>query len=84
VLAERLRYRVRDALGDRHPGLTISFGTATYPSDGESAEGLLRCADESLYAAKTFGRDRTVIHSREILGALASRPGGEREWMPPS
>ncbi len=74
VAAERLRYRVREAFGSRYPGLTISFGIASYPSDGESAERLLRCADESLYAAKTLGRDRTVIYSREIVGALSTKP----------
>ena len=74
VSAERLRYRVREALAERFPGLTISFGIASYPSDGESVERLLRCADESLYAAKALGRDRTVIYSREIVGALAADP----------
>ena len=77
VTAERLRHRVRDALEARHPGLTMSFGIASYPKDGESAERLLRCADKSLYAAKTLGRDRTVIYSREVVGALASGPAGD-------
>jgi two-component system cell cycle response regulator len=76
VSAERLRYRVREALAATQPGLTISFGVASYPTDGESVERLLRCADESLYAAKAFGRDRTVIYSREVVGALASGPDG--------
>ena len=40
-------------------------------------ERLLRCADESLYAAKALGRDRTVIYTREIVGALASDPRAE-------
>ncbi len=77
VLAERLRYRVREALGDRYPGLTISFGIAAYPSDAQTIERLLRCADESLYAAKTMGRDRSVIYSREVVGALGGGPAGD-------
>ena len=77
VSAERLRHRVREAVSARYPGLTISFGVASYPSDGDTAERLLRCADESLYAAKTLGRDRTVIYSREVVGALAASPGDE-------
>jgi diguanylate cyclase (GGDEF)-like protein len=72
--AERLRCRVSKALAGTHPGLTISFGIASYPNDGESVERLLRAADESLYAAKTLGRDRTVIYSTEVVGALAFRP----------
>ncbi len=76
VSAERLRHRVREEMSARYPGLTISFGVASYPADGDTAERLLRCADESLYAAKTLGRDRTVIYSREVVGALASGPEG--------
>ena len=74
VTAERLRERVRLALADRYPGLTISFGIATYPDDGQSAERLLRCADEALYAAKAMGRDRAVVHNRETTRALGVRP----------
>ena len=74
ITAERLRYRVREALASRYPGLTISFGIASFPVDAASPERLLRCADESLYAAKTLGRDRSVIYSREIVGALAAKP----------
>lgn len=74
VLAERLRERVRVALADRHPGLTISFGIASYPHDGQTVERLMRAADEALYAAKALGRDRAVVHSRETARALSSTP----------
>ena len=77
VIAERLRHRVREAVGQRHPGLTISFGIASYPSDCDSVGRLLRCADKSLYAAKTLGRDRTVIYSREVVGAFVPGPEGD-------
>jgi diguanylate cyclase (GGDEF)-like protein len=74
VAAERLRERVRAALADRYPGLTISFGIAAYPDDGTSAERLLRCADEALYAAKAMGRDRAIVHNRETTRALVAKP----------
>ena len=73
VLAERLRERVRAALAERHPGLTISFGIATHPHDGQTAERLLRAADEALYAAKALGRDRAVVHDPEAGRALTTR-----------
>ena len=69
MLAEKLRAAVPEA--PRARGLTISFGVTSYPADGQSVEALLRRADESLYAAKTLGRDRTVIYSEEVVGALA-------------
>jgi diguanylate cyclase (GGDEF)-like protein len=74
VAAERLRERVGAALAPRYPGLTISFGIATYPHDGQSAERLLRSADEALYAAKALGRDRAVVNDRETVRGLVSRP----------
>jgi diguanylate cyclase (GGDEF)-like protein len=73
VTAERLRERVGAALADRYPGLTISFGIATYPHDGQSGDRLLRAADEALYAAKALGRDRAIVHSRKTSRALNTR-----------
>ena len=72
--AYMLAERVRDALGeefrdDRQP-LTMSFGVATFPLHGQSADALLRAADQALYAAKALGCDRTVISSAEVPGIL--------------
>lgn len=73
MLAEKLRITVRET--PRARGLTLSFGVTSYPADGRSVETLLRHADESLYAAKTLGRDRTVIYSEEVVGAMAGDGG---------
>jgi putative nucleotidyltransferase with HDIG domain len=54
--------------------LTASFGIATYPLHGQSAEALLRAADQALYAAKRLGRNRSVISSAEVPGILARTP----------
>lgn len=45
------------------PGITISVGIATYPKDSSEEEGLIRKADEALYAAKQKGRN-TIAASR--------------------
>jgi diguanylate cyclase (GGDEF)-like protein len=75
MLAERIRSFVEQSFSD--PGgvpLTISFGIATYPLHGQSAEALLRAGDQALYAAKRLGRNRTVISSAEVPGILARAP----------
>jgi diguanylate cyclase (GGDEF)-like protein len=42
--------------------ITVSAGIATYPAHGESAEDLVRAADEALYRAKKAGRDCIVVY----------------------
>jgi diguanylate cyclase (GGDEF)-like protein/putative nucleotidyltransferase with HDIG domain len=76
MLAERIRTAVHEALVARNPDmpLTISFGISTFPLHGQSADSLLRTADQALYAAKRLGRDRSVISSAEVPGILARAP----------
>jgi diguanylate cyclase (GGDEF)-like protein len=79
MLAERIRAAVHEAVSsrERDARLTISFGISTFPLHGQSADGLLRTADQALYAAKRLGRNRSVISSAEVPGILAraSRSG---------
>lgn len=41
--------------------ITVSVGVATFPDHGETAEALLRAADQALYQTKNEGCDRIVI-----------------------
>jgi diguanylate cyclase (GGDEF)-like protein len=76
MLAERMRAAVHEAVISRDPdsSLTISFGISTCPLHGQSADALLRTADQALYAAKRLGRNRSVISSAEVPGILARAP----------
>jgi len=79
MLAERLRGDIeRSFVGSETP-LTSSFGIATFPIHGQSAEALLRAADQALYASKRLGRNRSVISSAEVPGILARAPRGQEE-----
>jgi two-component system, cell cycle response regulator len=65
VFVERVRREVARRPFDIGDGktlkMTISAGVATYPWENiDSPESLVRVADESLYAAKTGGRNRIV------------------------
>jgi len=64
LVAERLRAAVAGAVFLRDRGLavriTASFGIATSPEDGATAEDLLRASDRAMYRAKDGGRDGIV------------------------
>ena len=56
VVAERVRGLVEKLQKD--PPLTISIGTASYPSDAENEEQLISSADQALYKAK---REKNMV-----------------------
>jgi diguanylate cyclase (GGDEF)-like protein len=60
ALAERVRRRVRESFAEDDVALTMSFGMAVFPDDGEDVEALLRAADRAMYTAKELGRDRSI------------------------
>ena len=65
ALAEKIRSSIETysvLAGDgKTASVSASIGAALYPPDGNSVEELLRAADAALYAAKTSGRNKTVL-----------------------
>ena len=60
-VAERIRQRVRETWISPSPEpLSISIGSATFPTDGRTKEGLLDKAEWAMHAAKRLGRNRVV------------------------
>jgi diguanylate cyclase (GGDEF)-like protein len=47
--------------GDDELRTTLSFGVAAFPRHGQTAEDVLRSADQALYLAKAQGRNRVVV-----------------------
>jgi diguanylate cyclase (GGDEF)-like protein/putative nucleotidyltransferase with HDIG domain len=79
MVAERLLRRVRETFdGDRAP-LTISIGVVSYPEDARATDDMLQLADEALYAAKTLGRDRAVLYSREVTSIIGRATESQRD-----
>ena len=78
LVAERLRRSVAAELrGPDGVAVTASFGVATFPAHGVTAEILLDHADQAMYAAKSLGRDRTIAFAADLQelspAALARR-----------
>jgi predicted signal transduction protein with EAL and GGDEF domain len=45
--------------------MSVSGGIAIYPTDSNSAEGLVRMADKALYRSKHEGKNRITLHAEE-------------------
>jgi diguanylate cyclase (GGDEF)-like protein/putative nucleotidyltransferase with HDIG domain len=75
LVSERMRAAVEREFAEDPAGLTFSFGIATYPNHGRSADSVLEAADQALYAAKALGRNRCVIFNPEISAIFAPQPG---------
>ena len=80
ALADRVRLGMQEVFATDSVPLTISFGIAVFPDQGDDAATLLRAADQALYAAKEMGRNRCVVFTEragEVARRLA-RPGGRQ------
>ncbi|MCX7873458.1 MAG: GGDEF domain-containing protein, partial [Caldimicrobium sp.] len=64
-VAERIREEIEKNIIFIDPNFTIkitaSFGLAEFPGDGDSIEKVLKIADQRLYKAKAFGRNKVVM-----------------------
>jgi diguanylate cyclase (GGDEF)-like protein/putative nucleotidyltransferase with HDIG domain len=75
LVSERMRAAVEREFRGDPAVLTFSFGVATYPDHGRSADSVLEAADQALYAAKALGRNRCVIFNPEISAIFAPEAG---------
>jgi two-component system, cell cycle response regulator len=76
LAAERMRVAVASEFASDPVPLTFSFGVATFPDHGPSADAVIESADQALYAAKALGRNRSIIFNREISAIFAPEGGG--------
>ncbi|MDQ4131197.1 MAG: diguanylate cyclase [Actinomycetota bacterium] len=66
VVAERLREEMEHTFAGEPVELTFSFGVASFPGHGQTAEDLIGAADDAMYVAKDMGRNRCVVYSSEV------------------
>jgi len=74
-LIERLMNSIREPIkiDGNHLRVGCSFGVATYPDDGKSADELLANADAAMYRAKQSGRNRCQFYNTDIQAHLLKR-----------
>ena len=65
IVAEKLRKTVEEykfVNEESQPGgkVTITFGLADYPEDADSAEGVMKKADDALYRGKESGKNQVL------------------------
>ena len=67
--AERLRVRVEQIRSQGKERVTISVGVASFPSNGDDVESIIRQADAALYRCKRRGRNQVALAraGQEIL-----------------
>lgn len=82
VVATRLWQMIRGRTFINQEGLdlrlTCSLGYASIPHHAEDAKGLLKVADEAMYAAKAAGRDRVLM-----AGQIEIEPDRTKERVNP-
>ncbi|MDM8521850.1 diguanylate cyclase [Desulfococcaceae bacterium HSG8] len=68
IVGERIREKVEQVrieyLG-HSVRLTISGGLASFSIDANEASNLVRCADDALYRAKSYGKNNIVLYSHD-------------------
>jgi diguanylate cyclase (GGDEF)-like protein len=70
IVSERIRLDVKEIFSHElvsaaQIDLSVSGGIAIYPTDSNSAEGLVRMADKALYRSKHDGKDQITLHADE-------------------
>lgn len=77
IYAERLREKVSTypfAHREKQPlgCVSISGGVASFPNDGDTIFKIIQLADESLYKAKSEGRNRVIAHKpKQFSGEIS-------------
>jgi diguanylate cyclase (GGDEF)-like protein len=86
-VAERIRGRMAEqTFGDGRPPVTLSIGMGECPTDGDSVDTIIECADAALYRAKEAGRNRVVTTKqlrRQVSGDVRRLVSAEAPPTPP-
>jgi diguanylate cyclase (GGDEF)-like protein len=83
LIAENIRTAVEHEFRNDPAVLTFSFGVATFPHHGGTADSVLEAADQALYAAKALGRNRCRRSSLRTTTAAPTSSSSRRSCRSP-
>jgi diguanylate cyclase (GGDEF)-like protein len=66
IVAERVRGRIASEMSKKNISITASLGLASWPTDGVTADELVKVTDKALYYAKETGGNRTCVVSKML------------------
>ncbi len=72
IVAERVRKKISSGMLGKQLPFTASFGLATWPGDGATADELCNAADHALYYAKQTGGNRIQSAAKTLFTAADS------------
>lgn len=59
--------------GEQHTHTSACIGVAIYPQDAKTAEALISCADQAMYAAKNVGQNNFSFFNEDMLAKAKQR-----------
>ncbi len=84
AIAERIRLRVAALSFMKVSGaelpITVCVGIACFPDHSETADGLVRCADNAMRHAKRDGRNRTRLYREDADTITVDNSRQEIDW----
>ena len=72
IVAERVRERITSRMWAKGLSFTASFGLATWPGDGATADELCNAVDQALYYAKRTGGNRIQVAAKTLFAPADS------------
>lgn len=73
TIAQPFRIDLEEANIHTIASITVSIGIALYPDHSNDFKELIKLADQSMYKAKSLGKNQFVLHYSEELGADSTK-----------
>jgi diguanylate cyclase (GGDEF)-like protein/PAS domain S-box-containing protein len=75
LVAEKIRKQLTDPIrhGDHTVQVSASIGIAAFPEDADTADRLIKCADQAMFTSKAAGGNRFSFFSPNLAHSIEAR-----------